>query len=118
MLIRYLVTLLGAAIVTAGLLLFMNHAANTLSLKDPIKYFRIFDFIPAKNQGRRLPKPPPKVGLPPATPRLDYGIGDDAAPRIQAPSVQPEAVPAPLQPSGNIGPSEWKPTERLAPDDP
>jgi hypothetical protein len=75
-LVRYLVVTLGAVIITAALLLFMQKAAIKLSRPETLKYFAIADFIPAPDRGRQKPKEIPKPELTPERGGLTYETTD------------------------------------------
>jgi len=58
MIARLLIAIGGAAVITVGLFLFMDHVANRFVLRDPTQYFAITDFIRAPDRGRQLPDVP------------------------------------------------------------
>jgi len=71
-LIRYTIAIIGAALITIALLLFMNDLVNRFILRDPVKYFAITNFIPSPDRGRQLPDAPPRPVAAPDTPEFDY----------------------------------------------
>jgi hypothetical protein len=101
---RLLIALIGAAVITVGLLLFMNEAANRFVLRDPMLYFRIADFIPAPDRGRQRPEAPPSPELAPERPQLDFEDTNEPSEVTEVPTAE---VDAGLQgPGGPVGSQE------------
>ena len=78
MIFRLACAALGGVVVTIGLLLFMDDVTNRYLMDDPMKYFRITDYIPAPDRGRQLPDVPVIPGSAPDRPLFEYS--DDELP--------------------------------------
>jgi hypothetical protein len=101
MIIRYLIATLGALAITIGLLIFMKDVTTRYVNDDPIRYFRILDFIPGPDRGRERIQPPSDPRLAPSVPELEQEPLE--APRQQLdPSpditIEPEILRAPVVP--------------------
>src|SRR5690606_5716732 len=81
MIARLAIATVGAFVITVGILLMMSDFAERLRERDPMRYFRITDFIPADTRG--LPEPPPAPALPPSRPSAQFERRP--GPRIEAP---------------------------------
>ena len=94
---RYLIVVVGALAITAGLLLFMGHAANGLRRIDPLRYFAVADFISAPG-GRRKPQAPPKPEAQPARPGVSYDTPTGRVPEDEEQAATPDlsVAPAPV----------------------
>lgn len=88
MLARILIALVGAAIVTAGLLLTMDSVTSILRNQDLPRYFRISDILPKPEPGR--PTRPAELGRQPAVPSTELGTPDSRI-EIEVPAAQPLA---------------------------
>lgn len=91
MILRYLIAFIGAAAITIGLLMFMNGFAQRYVTNDPIRYFRIMDFIPAPDRGRQRVAPPSDPRLAPEVPTIE----PDPLQRGPALEVEPDV---PIEP--------------------
>ena len=89
--IRYCIAFVGAASVTIALLLFMNDLIGRFSVREPMRYFTITDFIPAPDRGRQLPDSPPVPAAAPDAPELDFGAEEEVV--IEALTVEVEMAP-------------------------
>jgi len=54
---RLLIALVGAAIITSGMLLAMSEITQKFRGRDTTRYFRIVDFLPTPDGRRRLRRP-------------------------------------------------------------
>jgi hypothetical protein len=100
MLTRYLLALVGALAITIGLLLFMHDITERYVLRDPTRYFRILDFIPAPDRGRQRVPPPTDPRLAPEMPELEHDPLQEPRPlepepelRIDPEILTPAVVP-------------------------
>ena len=102
MIIRYLIALVGAAAITIGLLMFMNGFTQRYVTRDPIRYFRIMDFIPGPDRGRQRVKPPTDPRLAPKMPELEHdplqGAPSDEGEEEPGVTIDPELLRPPVMP--------------------
>ncbi len=68
---RLLIALVGAAVITSGMLLGMSEITHKFRDRDSTRYFRIVDFLPAP-EGRRRLRRPTQPDLPPERQDLRY----------------------------------------------
>ena len=101
---RIVIASIGGAIITVSILLGMSGIAEKFRERDPTRYFRIVEFIPAPDGWRRpefrdptlpperaqLPYEGPRAAIPVDTPSADVGAIDaDVAPvAIEQESVE------------------------------
>lgn len=77
MISRLLFAAAGAAAITIGLFLLMDDVTSRYLLRDSTRYFRITDYIPAPDRGRRLPDLPVAPGVAPERPRFEHQEGEE-----------------------------------------
>lgn len=83
MIVRYLIVLSGACVITSGLLYFMQSVAVRMTGGDSTLYYLVNDFIPAPDRGRQRPAAPPVPEAAPTRPAVavsDEGSGAVAGP--------------------------------------
>ena len=100
MLVRIGIALVGAIVVTFGLLLVMDTVTDVFRDGDTTRYFRISDVF-AKPDNLR-PDRPEAVALPPETEAEANASGADINVPIEAPTG---AIPAPLVPRPELAPN-------------
>lgn len=100
MIIRYLIAVLGALAITIGLLMFMNDVTQRYVRDDPLRYFRIMDFIPAPDRGRQRIERPTDPRLAPKVPELEpEPLQQEAAPETEPEmEIDPEILRRPVVP--------------------
>jgi len=98
MIVRYLVAVIGALAITIGLFLFMNDVTQRFVTKDPVRYFRIMDFIPSPDRGRQRVRPPSDPRLAPDMPELEHDPLRESSPGFNPDDPALSVDPAILQP--------------------
>lgn len=96
---RLLIACIGGAIITLSILLGMSGIAEKFRERDPTRYFRIVDFIPAPDGWQRPEFTDPT--LPPERAQLPYD-GSGAGFAVEAPSadlgaIELEAAPVAIE---------------------
>lgn len=101
MILRLLVAIVGASIITVTMLYGMSEFAAMFRHRNGDKLFLVTDILPRPDPGR--PVRPPAAALPPARTEVEYRPGNVGVP-LDAPSgpeaglaVGPEAVPPTLE---------------------
>lgn len=105
MIFRVVIALVGAAAITATLLLAMHSVTSVFRESDGTKYFRISDVLTRPDSGR--PERPPPVARQPELPESEAELPDSRLPVEPAPSFDFEED----RPAGVLDPE-------LAPADP
>ncbi len=86
---RLLIALVGAAVITSGMLLGMSEVTQKFRDRDTTRYFRIVDFLPAPDGRRRLRRPT-QPDLPPKREDLPYEQSIKTLP-VDRPAVHDDA---------------------------
>jgi len=94
MILRYLIAFVGALAITIGLFMFMDDIAQRYVDEDPIRYFQIFDVIPAPDRGRQRVPPPIDPRLAPELPQIEM----DEAPLRERPIAEPSVPGVGIEP--------------------
>jgi hypothetical protein len=109
MIARYLIVLVGALVITTGLLFFMQKLVVHVSGGDNVLYFLVNDIIAAPDLGRQLPEAPPQPGLAPTRPVLSAPLdaqgaerSDTAASEDLSPELGLEPVPLVVGPQQSL----------------
>ena len=101
MIVRYLIAIIGAAVITVGLLVFMSDMTNRYVMDDPIRYFQIMDvFIGPESRRRRRVPAPTDPRLAPDVPDLEFdpleerpAVDPDESLNLDPQIIQPPVVP-------------------------
>ncbi len=92
---RLVIASIGGAIITISILLAMSEIAAKFRERDPTRYFRIVDFIPAPDGWQRPEFRDPT--LPPERAQLPYE-GSGASVAVEAPAAELEAIDVDVAP--------------------
>ena len=92
---RILIASIGGAIITVSILFGMSEIAAKFRERDPTRYFRIVDFIPAPDGWRRPEFRDPT--LPPERAQLPYE-GEGAAVAVEAPEADIGSIDVDIAP--------------------
>ena len=92
---RLVIASIGGAVITISILLGMSEIAVKFRERDPTRYFRIVDFIPAPDGWRRPEFRDPT--LPPERAQLPYE-GSGASVAVEAPAAELEAIDVDVAP--------------------
>ncbi len=115
---RVLLAVLGAVVITIGLLLLMDDVTSRYLLRDPTSYFRITDYIPAPDRGRQLPDIPVVPETAPQRPEAEYPEDEEQPggelppwelPEEASPNLEEQLIPEERQaalPDRSVAPAE------------